>query len=52
LSRSLLDFAGLMESARREGWALVILDLGVDTTTPLGEMVANVMATFAQSSGG
>lgn len=48
LSRSLLDFASLMESSRREGWALVILDLGVDTTTPSGEMVANVMATFAQ----
>ncbi len=27
---------------------LVTLDLGVDTTTPSGEMVANVMATFAQ----
>jgi DNA invertase Pin-like site-specific DNA recombinase len=25
-----------------------LLDLGVDTTTPSGEMVANVMATFAQ----
>lgn len=48
LSRSLLDFAGLMERSNREGWALVILDLGVDTTTPSGEMVANVMATFAQ----
>lgn len=48
LSRSLLDFAALMEEARRKGWALVILDLGVDTTTPSGEMIANVMATFAQ----
>lgn len=48
LSRSLLDFAGLMEQSRRQGWALVALDLGVDTTTPAGEMVANVMATFAQ----
>jgi DNA invertase Pin-like site-specific DNA recombinase len=48
LSRSLLDFAGLMDRAKREGWALVALDLGVDTTTPSGEMVANVMATFAQ----
>ncbi len=37
-----------MEDARTGGWALVILDLGVDTTTPSGEMVANVMATFAQ----
>jgi DNA invertase Pin-like site-specific DNA recombinase len=37
-----------MEAARKEGWALVILDLGVDTTTPSGELIANVMATFAQ----
>lgn len=48
LSRSLLDFSTLMEHSRRKGWALVALDLGVDTTTPAGEMVANVMATFAQ----
>lgn len=48
LSRSLLDFAALMERSRREGWSLVALDLGVDTTTPSGEMIANVMATFAQ----
>lgn len=48
LSRSLLDFSGLMERSRKRGWALVALDLGVDTTTPSGEMVANVMATFAQ----
>lgn len=48
LSRSVIDFAGLMERSRREGWSLVALDLGVDTTTPQGEMVANVMATFAQ----
>ena len=48
LSRSLMDFAGLMERARREGWELVVLDLGVDTTTPAGEMMASVMASFAQ----
>jgi DNA invertase Pin-like site-specific DNA recombinase len=48
LSRSLVDFAGLMNRSTKEGWALVALDLGVDTTTPTGEMVANVMATFAQ----
>jgi DNA invertase Pin-like site-specific DNA recombinase len=48
LSRSLLDFANLMERSRRKGWSLVALDLGVDTTTPQGEMVANVMASFAQ----
>jgi DNA invertase Pin-like site-specific DNA recombinase len=48
LSRSLVDFVGLTERAERERWALVALDLGVDTTTPAGEMVANVMASFAQ----
>ena len=48
LSRSLLDFAGMMERARREGWELVVLDLGVDTTTPSGQLMANVMASFAQ----
>jgi DNA invertase Pin-like site-specific DNA recombinase len=48
LSRSLLDFAGLMERARRKGWSLAALDLGVDTSTPSGEMMASVLATFAQ----
>ncbi len=48
LSRSLLDFAGLMELSRSEGWSLVALDLGVDTSTPAGEMMASVMASFAQ----
>ena len=36
LSRSLLDFAALMERSRRKGWALVALDLGVDTTGVAG----------------
>lgn len=48
LSRSMLDFAALMDRATREHWALVALDLGVDTSTPSGEMMANVLATFAQ----
>lgn len=48
LSRSLLDFAGLMARSRREGWGLVALDLNVDTTTPAGGLMANVMASFAE----
>jgi DNA invertase Pin-like site-specific DNA recombinase len=48
LSRSMLDFASIMERATKEHWALVALDLGVDTTTPAGEAMANVVATFAQ----
>ncbi len=48
LSRSMLDFAGLMDRANREHWALVALDLGVDTSTPSGEVMAGVLALFAQ----
>lgn len=48
LSRSMIDFAGLMERSRKKGWSLVALDLGVDTTTPAGEVMATVMAAFAQ----
>ena len=48
LSRSLLDFAALMERARKGGWNVIALDLGVDTSTPAGEMMASVLATFAQ----
>ncbi len=48
LSRSLIDFAGLVDKAQSEGWTLAVLDLGVDTASPSGEMLANVLATFAQ----
>lgn len=48
LSRSVLDFANLMEKAGKEGWSLVVLDLGVDTTTPNGELIANIMIALAQ----
>lgn len=48
LSRSMLDFTSVMAEAQRQGWALVALDAPVDTTTPAGEAMANVLATFAQ----
>ena len=48
LSRSLLDFAGLMARAQRDGWGLLALDVDVDTTTPSGRLVANVMASVAE----
>lgn len=31
LSRSLIDFAGVMERSRKRGWHIAALDLGVDT---------------------
>ena len=48
LSRSMLDFAGLMDLSRQQGWAVVALDVNVDTTTPSGELLANILAAFAQ----
>ena len=42
----MIDFTGIMGRARQEGWALVALDC-VDTTTPAGEAMAHVLATFA-----
>src|SRR4051794_32098139 len=48
LSRSLLDFAGVMDLAQRKGWALIALDLGVDTSTPAGEAMASMLSVFAQ----
>lgn len=42
------DFAALMDTAKRKRWAFVALDLGVDTTTPTGRLVANVMALVAE----
>jgi DNA invertase Pin-like site-specific DNA recombinase len=48
LSRSMLDFTAVMAKAQKEGWALVALDCAVDTTTPAGEAMAHVLATFAQ----
>ena len=44
LSRSMLDFARIMDRSAERGWALIALDLGVDTTTPVGSMVASVIA--------
>jgi DNA invertase Pin-like site-specific DNA recombinase len=44
----MLDFTAIMARATRQGWALVALDCAVDTTTPAGEAMANVLATFAQ----
>ena len=48
LSRSMLDFASIMARAQQEGWSVVALDCAVDTTTPAGEAMAHVLATFAQ----
>lgn len=48
LTRSVRDFASILERSRRHGWELVVLDIGVDTSTPSGELVATMLASVAQ----
>ena len=48
LSRSVKDFGGLLERAARRKWSVLCLDLGVDTTTPVGEFTANVVVSASQ----
>jgi DNA invertase Pin-like site-specific DNA recombinase len=47
LSRSVVDAGRLLEDARKGGFNIVALDLGLDPSTPTGELVANVLAAVA-----
>jgi DNA invertase Pin-like site-specific DNA recombinase len=48
LSRSLLDFASIMVESQKQGWALIALDCPIDLSSPMGEAMATILATFAQ----
>jgi DNA invertase Pin-like site-specific DNA recombinase len=48
LSRSLLDFSTLLARSEREGWSVVIGDLGLSTTTPVGRLQASIVAAVAE----
>jgi DNA invertase Pin-like site-specific DNA recombinase len=48
LSRSVATVANLLDRAERRGWRVVILDADVDTTTPGGRLVANVLGSVAE----
>lgn len=48
LSRSLIDFATLMNQAKAEGWNIVCLDVSLDLMTSMGSFVAGILALFAQ----
>lgn len=48
LSRSVMDFASIMEMAQKEGWALSVEDLDVDTSTSNGRLIMNIMISLAQ----
>lgn len=48
LSRNVADFAAMLETASRQRWALVALDLAIDTTSTIGAAMAQVAVTFAE----
>jgi len=48
ISRSSLDFATILDDARRHGWTLVVIDIGLDLSTPMGEAMAGMASVFAQ----
>lgn len=48
LSRSVADFAHLLDRSRKKHWQVVVLDIDVDSTTAAGELTVNVIASAAQ----
>lgn len=48
LSRSVQDFASILERAQRNKWALAVADLNLDMSTPMGEFTAFVIVAVAQ----
>ena len=48
LSRSLMDFARMMESLEKHGVALVAVTQQFNTTTSMGRLTLNVLLSFAQ----
>lgn len=48
LSRSLSELVGTMSESKKRGWKLVIIDQGVDTTTPWGAAIVQMAGVFAE----
>lgn len=47
-SRSVRDFATLVERAKKEGWVPICLDPDLDLATPNGKLVANLIVSVSQ----
>jgi DNA invertase Pin-like site-specific DNA recombinase len=48
LARSVLQASDVLETARKQKWSVVILDLGMDLSTPHGKAMAQMLAVFAE----
>lgn len=44
----MIDFGRLLEDGERHGFAVIALDLGADTTTASGRLVASVLSAVAE----
>lgn len=48
LSRSVVDFGKVLKLSEKHKWPLVIVDLGLDTSTAAGKLTANVLISVAE----
>jgi DNA invertase Pin-like site-specific DNA recombinase len=52
LARSTRDFLSVIDRSNNNGWRLVMLDLGLDTTTANGRFVVTIMSAMAEMERG
>lgn len=48
LARSVVDFANILARSQDRGWAIVVLDMQLDTSNAVGRMAAGIAMQFAQ----
>jgi DNA invertase Pin-like site-specific DNA recombinase len=48
LARSVAHAADIVVAAQSQGWKLIVLDIGLDLTTPQGRAMAQMLAVFAE----
>jgi len=47
-TRSVADLCHLLDLSDRQGWDLIALDLGIDTSTPMGRAMAQMAGVFSE----
>jgi DNA invertase Pin-like site-specific DNA recombinase len=48
IARSAIHALDIIETAQEQGWALLVLDMNLDMTTPAGRAMARMLAVFAE----
>lgn len=48
ISRNTRDLLSIVDAADRHGWRLIVLDVNLDTATPVGRMVLTILAAVAE----